>query len=67
MKDMQIITFRSDIFSLDFVFVFFLASSLLLLFQNEKKILFEYLNCNYLRSGCATISDRLTTIYLGYW
>ena len=53
MKDMQIITFRSDIFSLDFVlssffgfFGVFLTLSLLLLFQNEKKILLEYLNCN---------------------
>ena len=70
-KDVQIITFRSDIFSLGFVFFFFcfffFASNLLLLFQNEKKILLEYLNCNYLRSGWATISDGLTTIYFGYW
>ena len=48
-------------------FFFFFASSFLLLFQNEKKILLEYLNCNYLRSGWATISDGLTTICFGYW
>ena len=50
---------------LQFRLFLFFASSLFLSFQNEKKILLEYLNCNYL-SGWATISDRFTTIYFGY-
>ena len=44
---------------------FFLHEVYYFYFRMRK--IFEYLNCNYLRSGWATISDGLTTICFGYW